>query len=169
MDDRLLLALLAGSLALGLVGLGAVLQRGITRWLRRGRLLRRWQGARQAEVAAEGLLHRAGYRILERQPVVRWTVLLDGQPRAVTLRPDLLVAGRSGRYVVEVKSGLQAPNALSRATLRQLLAYRAALAVDGVLLLDMEAGRLQEVRFPAPPEAAAGPAPGWSSDRKSVV
>jgi hypothetical protein len=51
------------------------------------------------------------------------------------------------RFVAEVKTGAQAPSLATAATRRQLLEYRQVFAVDGVLLVDVEAGRVAEVLF----------------------
>jgi hypothetical protein len=58
--------------------------------------------------------------------------------------------------VVEVKTGKSAPNPKTTATRRQLREYAAVYEADGVLLADMNAGTLHEIRFPA---RARGPSP----------
>jgi hypothetical protein len=65
--------------------------------------------------------------------------------------------------VAEVKSGKLAPRIETAATRRQLLEYRVAFDVDGVLLVDEEAGRVSEIVFfdPDPPRGGAGRALGW--------
>ncbi len=50
--------------------------------------------------------------------------------------------------MAEVKTGAAAPQLSTAATRRQLLEYRVAFDVDGVLLVDAEAGRVQRVVFP---------------------
>lgn len=136
-----------------LVALGAVL---LFELLRRSvhRLWARWRGrwrankAGRAERDAAKLLRRAGYSIEAVQPSITWTVLVDGEPHPVDLRADYLVRAGRQRFVAEVKSGQRAPRLDTAATRRQLLEYRLAYAVDGVLLVDMTDRRIREVCFP---------------------
>ena len=71
------------------------------------------------------------------------------------MRADFVVVRRGRRYVAEVKTGQAAPDIAAPATRRQLLEYRCAFGVDGVLLVDAEAGRVHAVDFALPPAAAA--------------
>jgi hypothetical protein len=52
--------------------------------------------------------------------------------------------------VAEVKTGTLAPRIETATTRRQLLEYRVAFAVDGVLLVDADAGTVRRVEFPLP-------------------
>jgi Holliday junction resolvase-like predicted endonuclease len=134
-------------LALVLLALFALLWwRARTRTGRENRA--RGKVARRAEQGAVRLLERQGYEILEFQLTARWTVLVDGEERDVHSRADLLVRRRRRRYIAEVKSGRMAPDPTRPATRRQLLEYRLAFDVDGVLLVDMEQGVVHEVAFP---------------------
>ena len=65
-----------------------------------------------------------------------------------TLRADYLVGHGALVFVAEVKTGLKAPRVETPGTRRQLLEYRIAFDVDGVLLVDVDAGRIQAVTFP---------------------
>lgn len=115
---------------------------------RDGRVMRRRQErAERAEVDAAGVLRAHGYRVLDEQAELHWTVGLDGEPYPVELRADYLVERRGRRYVAEVKSGHSAPSLGTAATRRQLLEYRVAYEVEGVLLVDMEAVALHRVDF----------------------
>ncbi len=119
----------------------------------------RWRLADQSERAAAGelraekLLRKAGYRVDARQAPQRWAVHVDGAPHEVTLRADFIVTRRRRRYVAEVKTGADAPDVAAPATRRQLLEYRCAFAVDGILLVDAEANRIHTIDFalPTPP------------------
>lgn len=113
--------------------------------------------AAQAETDAVVLLRSRGYRILEEQLEHHWQVYLDGQPHEVNIRADLMVSRRGRRYIAEVKSGQVAPSITTAATRRQLLEYRLAYPVDGILLVDMEALTISEVEFDL--ELGAGRAP----------
>ena len=115
------------------------------------------------EVRAEALLRRLGFRVLGRQVGTRYGVGLDGTRVAVDLRADYLVAHGGRRYVAEVKTGRLAPRLDTATTRRQLLEYRVAFDVDGVLLVDAEADRVHEVDFPLPSGSRPRPAGrlGW--------
>ena len=125
----------------------------------------RWRLAAQSaratagEALAEKLLTRAGYRIDAFQYVHTWKFRVDGEAREVTLRADFVVSHRGRRYVAEVKTGSDAPDATAPATRRQLLEYRCAFDVDGVLLVDAEARRIERVDFdlPSPPRPRLWP------------
>ncbi|HEY2747613.1 MAG TPA: hypothetical protein VGL86_23490 [Polyangia bacterium] len=124
---------------------------------------RRWRLAAQSaratagEALAEKLLTKAGYRIEARQATQRWSVGVDGEAAEVTLRADFVVARGGKRWVAEVKTGDDAPDVAAPATRRQLLEYRCAFGVDGVLLVDAEARRVHVIDFalPAAPTRAA--------------
>ena len=117
--------------------------------VRRGNL-RRLRRSQRGEREAERLLARHGYEILDRQVTQRWHLSVDGHPKAVHSRADLLVQSRRSarRYVAEVKTGRRAPDPTLPATRRQLMEYLHVFPVDGVLLVDSDAGRIHRVRFP---------------------
>jgi Holliday junction resolvase-like predicted endonuclease len=117
------------------------------RWRSR-RARRRARIAVAAEGAAEQLLERHGYEILERQVRRVWAPTLDGEPVPTELRLDLLVAKAGEVFAAEVKSGGEAPRLDTAATRRQLLEYWIAFDVDGVLLVEPAAGRVRRVDFP---------------------
>jgi threonine aldolase len=125
-------------------------------WSRRRTLRARLARASAGEARAAGLLSDAGYAILGAQVAVEHAVWLDDRPVTAQLRADYLVAKAGARYVVEVKTGRVAPRIDTTATRRQLLEYRVAFDVDGVLLVDAEVGRIHVVTFPrlAPPRAS---------------
>ncbi len=133
----------------GLVGLVLVLlflwRRAASR-TRRGNM-RRGERARRLEVQAERLLKRRGFDVVDRQVTLDWPMDVDGERVQARLRLDLLVERKGLVYAAEVKSG-GAVRATAPETRRQLLEYRLACDVDGVLLVDMEASVIREVRFP---------------------
>jgi hypothetical protein len=154
-----LLALAGAALLLSLI---QTLRLSFRRASQRWRLQRaRAQGA-AGEVRAEALLRRLGYTILGRQVAVRYGVWIDGEPMAIDLRADFLVALDDRRFVAEVKTGRLAPRLDTPTTRRQLLEYRLAFDVDGVLLVDAETDRVRTVEFPLPGAPAAGRAPWWA-------
>lgn len=129
--------------------LGALLSTWFARaWAsaRRSRINRR---ARQGELAAERLLKREGYVILDQQVCRRHSMLIDKQRVEYEVRADLLASKRGRTYVVEVKTGKSAPDPKKAATRRQLREYAAIYKADGLLLADMTAERLHAIEFPA--------------------
>lgn len=144
-------------LLLGLL-LGALVSLWVGRAWRRARLRRRFRRARAGELAAEKLLKKRGFRILDDQVRRREHMLVDGKRLEYEVRADLLVSRWWRTYVVEVKTGKSAPNPKTTATRRQLREYAAIYDVDGLLLADMSAGELREIRFPA---RATGRRPAW--------
>jgi hypothetical protein len=79
---------------------------------------------------------------------VTYEVRIDNEPVPIELRADYLVSYGDKRYIAEVKTGRAAPRIDTSATRRQLLEYRIAFDVDGVLLVDAEANRIHAVEFP---------------------
>jgi hypothetical protein len=114
---------------------------------RRFKMRRRFARAARAEDNAAKLLQRRGYKVLEIQPELSWQVKLNGRPHDIEIRADYLVARGRRRYIAEVKTGNHAPSITTSATRRQLLEYRMAYAVEGVLLVDMEDEAIYHVDF----------------------
>jgi hypothetical protein len=149
-ESWIVLAAAGGSLAL--VQTGRLWWRAAAvRW----RLAEQSARATAGEALAEKLLVKAGYRIEARQATQRWSVRVDGEATEVTLRADFVVARRGRRFVAEVKTGDDAPQIAAPATRRQLLEYRCAFGVDGVLLVDAEARRVHAVDFALPPSRSS--------------
>jgi PD-(D/E)XK nuclease superfamily len=128
--------------------LAIVSWRWVARRWRAALLSRRFARAQRKEREAPRLLRRAGYTVLASQVEREFSFWVGGEPVLVHLRADYLVSKRGRLYVAEVKSGQRAPDPTERATRRQLLEYRAAYEVDGVLLVNAEARSIAEVRFP---------------------
>ncbi|MCP4872810.1 MAG: hypothetical protein GY898_29310 [Proteobacteria bacterium] len=137
--DRLILVGVVVALLLVLVWIGGRGSRVQRRRMRR---------ALRAEDRAEALLERAGYVIEDRQLVGAWPMVVDGEEVDATLRADLLVRKRRRLYIAEVKSGPVASRPTDPSTRRQLLEYRLAFDVDGVLLVDMHRRRILTIEFP---------------------
>jgi hypothetical protein len=119
------------------------------RWSRRRRMSLRMERAIEGEARAPALLEDHGYDVVGAQAVVEHTVRIDGREVIVALRADYLAEKDGARYVVEVKTGALAPRIETSATRRQMLEYRIAFDVEGVVLVDAESGRVHEVTFPA--------------------
>jgi hypothetical protein len=146
-DPRLWIALAVAAMLAALVQTARIVwARASRRWA----LRRQADRAKHGEARAEVLLRAAGYSIVARQAVGSWTVLSNGAPFAVDLRADYLVSRDRRRFVAEVKTGRLAPRLDTAATRRQLLEYRFAFDVDGVLLVDADAERVSSIEFGAP-------------------
>lgn len=139
----LLLLLCLALLGLALVGWSRAASRVRRRNLARQRV------AAEGEAEAEQVLARAGFEVVDRQVTGRWALWIDGEPHEVHSRADLLVVRAGRRFVAEVKTGALAPDPRHPATRRQLLEYRLAFPVHGVLLVDMESRRVHRVDFPS--------------------
>jgi Holliday junction resolvase-like predicted endonuclease len=111
---------------------------------------RRQRKAIAGEYEAEKLLERNGYRIVDRQVDRRWLLWVDGEPRDVRSRADLLVNRRGLDFVAEVKTGKRAPDPTLPATRRQLMEYLWVFPVAGVLLVDVAEGCIHEVHWQGP-------------------
>ena len=118
------------------------------RWQRRRRMSLRMERAVAGEERAAELLARKGFSVLGAQAVIDHPVRIDDRVVTVALRADYLAERDGLRYVVEVKTGALAPRIETSATRRQMLEYRIAFDVDGVLLVDAESGLVHEVTFP---------------------
>lgn len=120
----------------------------------RWRRVRRAARASRAERAAAAVLGAHGYAIVGHQVRQRWSLLADGQELSFDLVADYLVESDGVRWIAEVKTGERALDLRYGPTRRQLLEYRQAFGVDGVLLVDAEAQSVRTVRFREPPRLA---------------
>ncbi len=102
---------------------------------------------RYAEKRAEEILRKNGYRILSYQERKKYNLKVDDDIEEVVVIADYIVKKGRKIYVVEVKTGRDAPLPRNTGTRRQLLEYYLAFEVDGVLLLDMEDERIREIEF----------------------
>jgi hypothetical protein len=145
---------LALAVAVGVV-LVLVLRQAFYAWLRRRRIVDRMARARKGESRARELLESRGYSVIGAQFGCSYTLSIDGEALTIPLRADYLVARDGLRYVAEVKTGAYAPDLRTPATRRQLLEYRIAFDVDGVVLVDAEQHLVRVVRFPFPDQPRA--------------
>jgi hypothetical protein len=118
--------------------------RGLPRW----RIARHRRTGARGEVRARKLLEAQGYTIEAEQVTRRYELRVDGLPHPVPLRADYLVRRAGRAFIAEVKSGAESARIGNAATRRQLIEYRLAFDVDGILLVDAYAGRIVEVELP---------------------
>lgn len=134
--------------------LGAVLALALAQFfrgtVRSFKAKKRASRALRGEKNAETLLATDGYRVLDRQVTRIFNVDVGDVTHAIELRADLLVTRGERTFVAEVKTGDHAPSIETANTRRQLLEYRVAFDVDGVLLVDVEDDSVEEVVFPLP-------------------
>ncbi len=116
----------------------------------RWRIERHRRAGARGEAWARRFLTSQGYAVEAEQVTTRYELRVNGVPQSVPLRADYLVR-RAGRlFVAEVKAGADAARIGNSATRRQLLEYRLAFDVDGVLLVDAHGKQIIEVELPAP-------------------
>jgi hypothetical protein len=108
-----------------------------------------------------------GFEVVGRQVRSDNPLSIGGQPIPVPLRADYMVTKGALRYVAEVKTGIFATQIGTAATRRQLLEYRVAFDVDGVLLVDAEWGTVREVVFHR--LASFRECPAWPQFQPGVV
>ena len=141
-----------------------VIQTARLAWLRgapRRRLRALSARGAAGEVDAVRILDDAGFAIDGAQVSTSLELRVDGILVEAVVRADYLVSRRGRRYVAEVKTGRVAPRLDSAVTRRQLFEYRHAFDVDGVLLVDADAGQVREVEFPMLPPPRRSPAALW--------
>ena len=131
------------------IALTQALVHAVKRGLKSRRMAIRMQRAVRGEARAPVWLEERGYTVVGAQVVVEHPVRVDDRVVTVALRADYLAEKEGARFVVEVKTGAVAPRIETSATRRQMLEYRIAFDVDGVVLVDAEAGNVHEVTFPA--------------------
>ena len=119
----------------------------VQRWLTRRRRQRRSARAQRAERDAAGLLEARGFEVLGHQVRQAWALTVDGRDLQLSLVADYIVERDGQRWVAEVKTGERSLDLHHGPTRRQLLEYRHAFGVEGVLLVDAEGQTLRDVRF----------------------
>ncbi|MBU0579599.1 MAG: YraN family protein [Candidatus Margulisbacteria bacterium] len=131
---------------LGLI-LGIILLWQLRKWWFRRKIQNQHYNAKLGETAAEQLLIKHGYQIIERQARFPLKLLFDGEPWETDILADLIVKKDDQIYVAEVKTGLNAPKIKTATTRRQLLEYYITYKPDGVLLVDMSANQIHTIEF----------------------
>jgi hypothetical protein len=124
-----------------------VVARAVRRRYRSWKHTSRAKGAVRSEKAAAALLEEAGYIVVDSQIAATWQITIDDTPHPIELRADHLVERDGRRFIAEVKTGAEAPKITNAATRRQLLEYRCAYDVDGIILVDMQRLEIRHVEF----------------------
>jgi len=115
--------------------------------LQKERFKKRMLSGKTAEKEAEEILRKRGYKILSYQKRDKYEIIVDNEPYQITVIADFLVEKRGRKYVVEVKTGRDAPSIKNSTTRRQLLEYYYVFKPDGILLVDMENGLFHHIEF----------------------
>ncbi|MFC1571134.1 hypothetical protein ACFL31_01115 [Candidatus Margulisiibacteriota bacterium] len=107
---------------------------------------------RFSEESAERLLKNAGYAILGKG--IKETVItkVDGKDHFGFLEADYTVRGGRRKYVVVVLTGEGSADPNEPIMRRQLLEYARVFRRYGVLVLDLNNGRIHEISFKFPHE-----------------
>jgi hypothetical protein len=105
------------------------------------------QKAGKADGKARALLEEAGYEIQRVRPAVTVQMEIDGKAYPFELKSDFLVSRGGRRYLVRIRRDEKQARLQSKlwrgAHLRDVLAFGA----DGLLVLNVEKGTVQQVRF----------------------
>lgn len=136
-----------GALFIFSVVLGTLIVLLAHRFWRRWSLMRRFQRGHEGEKVAEKLLVRQGYEMVATQKKMTMQIIINGRQMEYEVRPDALVRKEGNLYLVEVKTGGTATDPLYSHTRRQLFEYYHGLPVDGVLLVNPEKKRIDDIRF----------------------
>ncbi|MCX7668419.1 MAG: hypothetical protein N2Z84_05765 [Atribacterota bacterium] len=129
------------------VGMAFLTLKVVSFWRAR-RLRKIFSHAHNVEKQASHLLEKRGYQVLGEQVEKDAFMVVDGRMVPYRVRVDYLLRKGNKTYVAEVKTGNQAVSFLQSHTRRQLLEYYLVYRPQAVLLVDGEAGKIEEVVFP---------------------
>ena len=116
-------------------------------FLKTRKVKKRFTRGRRKENEAQAYLISNGFKILDYQKSFEHKYFVDNRQRTSELKVDYFVSKNGKKYLVEVKSGQSAISASYTSTRRQLLEYKFALPNNGILLLDMENRKIEEIKF----------------------
>ena len=103
--------------------------------------------AKRAESQAVNILQNAGYTIVDVQKRVKIKTKINGREFFNTIIADMIVKKGRKTFLVEIKTGKQTEKVIPPQVRRQLLEYYLVFKPDGLILLDMENGKLHNVSF----------------------
>jgi|TARA_B110000483_G_C18041468_1_gene482762 hypothetical protein len=102
----------------------------------------------QKEQEAAKWLKRNGYKIIDYQVSLSYSLKENGVDKKITVSPDFKVSKNGQEQIIEVKSGKAAPRIENKDTRRQLLEYHFIEPDIPLFLLDMENNELKKINFP---------------------
>lgn len=127
--------------------LGGVLYWFISRRMRSLRLQKKLKAARKGEQKALKLLQNHGFKVVAAQEQKKIVTYVNDRPYENVIRADFIVKKLGKTYIAEVKTGNMAKRPTSPEIRRQLLEYYLAYQPSGLLLVDMDKGRIQTISF----------------------
>lgn len=130
-----------------LVVIGIFLGIWFLKFFQKVTLQRRRKKARLCEKKAIDLLRKYGFDILDVQKSASYSIFINGKPKEITVRADMIVRKGGKVYVAEVKSGKTSPSLSLPATRRQLLEYYLVYKPAGLLLVDMEQEKIKTIEY----------------------
>ena len=128
-----------------IIGGWAVLK--IARHFRIRSIKKRLNRGVQKEKEAAQWLKKNGYKILDYQATLKYSLLANKEEFSIAVTPDFMVEKNGTKAIVEVKSGEVAPKIENKATRRQLLEYHFIKPDLPLYLLDMELKELRLIEF----------------------
>ncbi|MGM0508378.1 MAG: hypothetical protein ACQERZ_04355 [Fusobacteriota bacterium] len=103
--------------------------------------------ALEGEQKAKTFLQSQGYKVLNYQGELTYTLLSNGIPKKIKIRPDYIVKKGLKKYITEIKTGKKVIKAKNISTRRQLLEYYFSSSISGILLVDMENNEIKKIEF----------------------
>ena len=103
--------------------------------------------ALEGEEKAKTFLELEGYKVLGYQKHLTYTLLSNGIPKKIKIRPDYIVQRGFKKYITEIKTGKKVIKAKNISTRRQLLEYYFSSSTSGLLLVDMENKKIKKIEF----------------------
>jgi hypothetical protein len=114
------------------------------------KMSRRVELSQISQEEAEALLKKKGFKILAKQKRADLITYIDGKPNLSFVQADFIVEKNGKKYVAEVKAGELVSDPTEPSTRRQLLEYKFAYKLDGVLLVDMIGKSIHLIDFEYP-------------------
>ncbi|NLZ38835.1 MAG: hypothetical protein GX893_04425 [Firmicutes bacterium] len=117
------------------------------RWLaaRSSRIKGKKPGKSQGKAAQ--ILEEAGYEVVTVKPTLTVKMEINGQQHTFALKNDFLVKKDGRSYLVQIRRDKKTVRLQSKLWRSSLLRDTLAFRVSGMLILHLERGTLQEVRF----------------------
>lgn len=127
--------------------IGIFLTINLFKYLKRWKLKKRIEKAKNSEYKAIELMKNRGFEIIDLQKECAYTLFIDNKPHKVTVKADMIVKKGNKIYVAEVKSGEKVTSPKYTDTRRQLLEYFMVYRPSGLILVDMEKQKLRTVEY----------------------
>lgn len=146
-DGELSIYFALGLILLGIIAGGWIALK-MAKYFKRRSIKSRLNRGLQKEQEAAKWLKRNGYKIIDYQTSLSYSLKENGVDKKITVSPDFKVSKNGQEQIIEVKSGRVAPRIENRDTRRQLLEYHFIEPNVPLYLLDMENNELKKIDFP---------------------